>query len=87
MSESARALSRATVTQATADVLLAATVARDVTGSDGVLVTVDGDLLESPAPYPKRGDRDPHAGDQCLIAFDQDGRPWVIAWDINGWGT
>ena len=34
-------------------------------------------LLQDPRPA------DPSVGDRCLIAFDNDGDPWVVVWNAT----
>lgn len=45
-----------------------------------------GQHLLGEATWPRPpGSAVPVAGQQCLVAIDEDGQPWIIAWDRSGW--
>lgn len=60
-------------------------IAADAEVDEPVPVTLgafDGGLhLFGPCPWMPRGDVLPTRGDRCLVVFDDDGAPWVIAWE------
>jgi hypothetical protein len=39
--------------------------------------------IHGPCPFMPRGQALPQAGDQCLVAFDDDDDPWIIAWSFG----
>jgi len=50
--------------------------------------TEDGGTLSlGEASWPKPAGKElPAVGDMCLIALDETGQPWIIAWNIPHWG-
>lgn len=53
--------------------------------ADGLVeVTIPGfadDLRFGPCPYNPRGAGEPLRGDRCLVAFDDNGDPWVVSYE------
>ena len=45
-----------------------------------------GVLYLGDASWPKLGEALPAAGQECLVAIDDENRPWVIAWATPSWG-
>ncbi len=59
-------------------------VATDPDADGHVEVVTPGfadDLRHGPCPVMPRGVGMPERGDRCLVAFGDDRRPWVVAWD------
>lgn len=48
---------------------------------DVVLVGFDEEQRFHDLPYMPRGSSQPTVGAQCLVAFDDQGGGWVIAWE------
>jgi hypothetical protein len=42
-------------------------------------------LGEASWPKPAAPKELPAAGDECLVAIDNRGRPYIVAWDIPNW--
>ena len=71
---------RAKVTKAPASTSQKAIVAA-INTEDG------GTLSLGEASWPKPAGKElPAVGDMCLIALDETGQPWIIAWNIPHWG-
>lgn len=67
-----------------------ATILYDVVANeDGAFVTIDGVHEHGPCPWTPRGTGRPTAGARCLIAFDDDSSPWIVAWEgpVQGAGA
>lgn len=46
-----------------------------------------GELYLGMASWPKpAGKEKPVAGDECLVALDDENGPWIVAWAIPNWG-
>jgi len=46
-----------------------------------------GELYLGRASWPKpAGKEKPAAGDECLVALDDQNAPWIVAWMIPNWG-
>ena len=44
------------------------------------------ELGEASWPRPPAGKELPAAGDECLVALDDESRPWIVAWATPNWG-
>jgi hypothetical protein len=42
-------------------------------------------LGEASWPKPAAPKELPAKGDECLVAIDNRGRPWIVAWNTPGW--
>lgn len=52
----------------------------DVDDEVRVRLNTDTDQYVGPMHFMPRDTTLPESGDSCLVAFDQDGKPWLIAW-------
>lgn len=68
-------------------VIKAPATTTDLVAVEAVNDASAGALYLGMAPWPKpSGKEKPGAGDECLVALDDENGPWIVCWAIPNWG-